>query len=110
MKVLLIVPPSTMEERYGSFQEAGAIYPSMGLASIAACAERAGYAVTVIDAEASGLSMEAIRARLSELQPDVIGMQTFCANLERCHAVATAARKLCPQAKIVLGGVQVTMF
>lgn len=110
MKILLVVPPSSQEERYGSFQEAGAVYPSLGLAYIAASAERAGHTVKVIDAEACGLDFPAISARMLEFEPDVVGMQTFCATMGRCLEVAKLSRALRNAPKVVLGGVQATLF
>lgn len=110
MKVLLVVPPSSLKERYGDLLEAGAVYPSMGLAFIAAVAEEDGHEVRVIDAEAQRMSYAEIDKSISEFQPDVIGFQTFCANLRRCRKVARNARAVHSDIKIVFGGVQATLF
>ncbi len=110
MKVMLITPPSRMQERYGDFHEAGALYPPIGPAYLAASAENAGHEVIVIDAEATGESFDVVEQRICDEQPDVIGMQTFCANLERCFRTARLAKRMNPDTVIVLGGVQVTIF
>ncbi len=110
MKVAFISPPGTLQERYGDLLEAGAVYPSMGLAYIAAITERVGHDVTVIDAEAEQLNYQDILDRLQKFQPDIIGFQTFCANLPRCRKVAESAKQLFPNVKIVFGGVQATLF
>ncbi len=82
----------------------------MGLAYIAAVAEKAGHDVRVIDAEASEISFSEIETEIREFDPQVIGFQTFCANLPRCNRVAQIARSVNPEIKIVYGGVQATLF
>jgi len=110
LKVLFVVPPSSLKERYGDLLEAGAVYPSMGLGFLAAVAENDGHTVKVIDAEAEQIGFEGIKKRLEEYQPEVIGFQTYCANLRRCRKVAEQIKKLNPQSVVVFGGVQATLF
>ena len=77
MKILFIVPPAALEERYGALTSAGAVYPSLGLAYLAAVAEDLGHTVRVIDAEAEGLSMATLEEELRREQPQVIGLQAI---------------------------------
>ncbi|MBN1354910.1 cobalamin-dependent protein [bacterium] len=99
-----------MKERYGDLLEAGAVYPSMGLAYIASAALMDGHRVSVLDAEACHLTFDDIADRIRDELPDIIGMQTFCANLSRCYRVADTAKSIDPGIQVVLGGVQVTLF
>jgi anaerobic magnesium-protoporphyrin IX monomethyl ester cyclase len=110
LKVLFVIPPSSLKERYGDLLEAGAVYPSMGIAYVAAVAEADGHEVRVIDAEASGFDFEEINSLIRKFSPDVIGMQTFCANLPRCYQVARNAKSIDSKIKVVMGGVQATLF
>jgi len=110
MKILFIVPPSNLEERYGTFREAGAVYPSIGIAYLAGAARQAGHEVRVIDAEAQQIDMSGLRSRTLDYQPDVVGFQTFCANLRRCQQTATMIKDDLPECRIVFGGVQATLF
>jgi anaerobic magnesium-protoporphyrin IX monomethyl ester cyclase len=110
LKVAFVIPPGTLKERYGDLLEAGAVYPSMGLAYIAAITERSGHDVLIIDAEAEQMEYQDIQNRFETFQPDVIAFQTFCANLPRCRKVAELARQILPDVKIVFGGVQATLF
>ncbi len=110
MKVAFVIPPSTLKERYGDLMEAGAVYPSMGIGFIAAVAEQDGHSVVVIDAEAEQIGYQEIQERLEQFEPDVIGFQTFCANLDRCRKVAQNAKNSDSSVKIVFGGVQATLF
>lgn len=110
LRVLLVVPPSTLKERYGDLQEAGAVYPSMGLGFIAAVAEADGHQVRVIDSEAEPVGYDGIQGIIGEFKPQVIGFQTFCANLPRCRKVARQAKETLPDIVVVFGGVQATLF
>lgn len=109
MKIFLLTPPFSERERYGKLSAVGTLYPPLGLAYIAAVAEKEGHAVSVIDSEATGETFEEIYARLESFQPDLIGMPTFLNTIQRCFVIADEAKKRLPQTKIVLGGVQVTL-
>lgn len=110
MKITLIVPPLTLEERYGDLKEVGTLYPPLGLAYIAAIGERCGHEVKVVDAEAIGYSYNDIEKLIKDFSPDVVGMQSFCTTLERSYKVAEIVKKINPNTRVVLGGVHVTLF
>ena len=108
MRVLLIVPPNSQEERYGKLSNIGTLYPPLGLAYIAAVAEKEAQ-IKVIDGEAMNYSYKDIENIAKEFKPDVVGMQTFCTTLNRCYKAAEILKKLDKSIQIVLGGAQVTL-
>jgi anaerobic magnesium-protoporphyrin IX monomethyl ester cyclase len=110
LKVAFVIPPSSLKERYGDLMEAGAVYPSMGIGFIAAVTESDGHSVIVIDAEAEQIGYQDIQDRLDNFNPDIIGFQTFCANVSRCRKVAENAKQANASVTIVFGGVQATLF
>ncbi|MDD5133550.1 MAG: radical SAM protein [Candidatus Nanoarchaeia archaeon] len=110
MKVLFVCPPTSQEERYGKLKDIGTLHPSLGIAYVAAAAEKAGHIVKVIDSEALGYTYENIKKGIEEFKPEVIGMQTYCTNLSRCYKIAEIAKNFDKNIKIVLGGAQVTLF
>ncbi len=110
MKILFIVPPAALEERYGALTSAGAVYPSLGLAYLAAVAEDLGHTVRVIDAEAEGLSMATLEEELRREQPQLIGLQTFCTTIRKCVAICEKAKTIVPGVATVLGGVHTTLY
>ena len=111
LKILLVVPPNSLEERYGKLKFVGTMYPSMGLAAVGAIAEKEGHRVKVIDCEAEGLSYNDLEPRIKEFQPDLIGMQTFCNTINRALEIAKRVKEnIDSNMKIVLGGVQATLF
>lgn len=110
-KVLLVVPPNSLEERYGKLKLVGTMYPSMGLAAVGAVAEQEGFRIKAIDCEAEGLDYDELGERIKEYQPDVIGMQTFCNTINRALKIAKQVKEgIDPDIKIVLGGVQAALF
>lgn len=108
MKVLLIVPPNSQKERYGKFSEIGTLYPPLGLAYIAAVAEKEAE-VRVLDSEAMNYSYKDIEKLAREFNPDVVGMQSYCTTISRCFKVAAIIKAINPQIKVVLGGAEVTL-
>lgn len=110
-KILLIVPPNSLEERYGKLKFVGTMYPSMGLAAIGAIAEQEGHSVKIIDCEAAGYNYDQVEEKIREYKPDLIGMQTFCNTVNRALEIARRVKEnIDLNIKIVLGGVQATLF
>lgn len=110
-KILLVVPPNSLEERYGKLKAVGTMYPSMGLATIGAVAEKVGFQVKVIDCEAIGMGYAELEEKIKEYQPALIGMQTFCNTINKALEIAWRVKEhIDKDIKIVLGGVQATLF
>lgn len=111
MKIMLVVPPNSLEERYGKLKNVGALYPSMGLAAIGAVAEERGHEVKILDCEAFGYSYAELENKIKDYRPQIVGMQTYCNTINRCRQIAEQIKtNIAPDIKIVLGGVQATLF
>lgn len=78
------------------------IMPPLGIGYIAAVLEKAGHEVSFIDSQASNLTIEEFRARLTELKPDIAGITsmtpTFLGALEAAKIAKEAG------AIVVIGG------
>ena len=108
MKLLLITPPNSLEEIYGKLSEIGTLYPPLGLAYIAAYAEKQGHEVKIIDSEAENYSFRDINKIALEFQPDLIGIQTYLTTLNKAYNIAENLKRIL-DTKIVLGGPQATL-
>src|SRR3989338_7401383 len=108
MKLLLVNPPTTLEVRYGKLSSIGTLYPPLGLAYIAAYAEKKGHEVKVIDCEAEGSGFEEINKFALTFKPDLVGMPTYCTTLNKSYKVAENLKKVL-DVKIVLGGAEATL-
>ncbi|MBF0323886.1 MAG: cobalamin-dependent protein [Alphaproteobacteria bacterium] len=109
-RVLLVVPPGTLEESYGKLSAAAGELPMLGLAFIAGSLRDQGHEVRVIDYEVNGWPMARVEDDLRTFKPDVVGMTAYITNMRRCAKVAELAKRLDPAVTVVLGGPQVTIF
>lgn len=77
----------------------------LGLLSLAAVLEEHGIEVGVIDGAAEGIGQEKLEAKISEFNPEVIGVAYMMTEIypDSTEAVKTA-RRAAPEAKIVAGG------
>ncbi|MBI4847814.1 MAG: radical SAM protein [Nitrospirae bacterium] len=110
MRVLLVVPPSSLEERWGKFDKAVQTYLPLGLAYIASIIEKEGHEVKAIDAVASKYSFGDIEEIIKIYSPDILGQQTVFSNLNDCYQTAKIAKNIKPDIKTVLGGAHTTMY
>ena len=109
-RILLVVPPGTMEEQVGRLSGATGELPMLGLAFIAASLGDQGHDVKVIDYEVNGWSMSRVESDVREYRPDLVGMTAYITNLRRCASVAHIVKRVDADIPVVLGGPQVTIF
>ncbi|MBL4623536.1 MAG: cobalamin-dependent protein [Flavobacteriales bacterium] len=109
-KVMLIVPPGTKEESYGRLSAAAGELPMLGLAFIAASLRDQGHEVKVFDYEVHRQNFEQVEADIQSFRPDVVGMTGYITNMRRCAATAELTKRLLPDAFVIIGGPQVSIF
>jgi len=110
LRIHLIMPPITLEQRYGKLKDMGTLYPSLGMAAVAAIAELKGHTVRVTDAEALSYTLDDIRRELETFQPHLVGMPTFATNIEMCHTIARMVKRANPKVMVMLGGAHTSIF
>ncbi len=110
LRIHFIMPPISLEERYGKLKDMGTLYPSLGLAAVAAICEIKGHTVKVTDAEALSYSLEDVRNELIKFKPDFVGMPTFATNIDMCHKIAKIVKEINPKAIVMLGGAHASIF
>src|SRR3990172_2869672 len=110
LRIHLIMPPITLEQRYGKLKDMGTLYPSLGMAAVAAIAESKGHIVKITDAEALSLSLDDLRKEVAAFQPDLVGMPTFATNIYMCHTLAHMVKTVCPNTRVMLGGAHTSIF
>jgi radical SAM superfamily enzyme YgiQ (UPF0313 family) len=109
MRVLLIYPPISKEERYSSaIGSAGGRQMPLGVFYLASCLRQRGHAVAVIDGEAENLTAADILARAERFQPGLVGISTTTVAFHRALQVARALKRERPERPIVLGGPHVS--
>jgi anaerobic magnesium-protoporphyrin IX monomethyl ester cyclase len=82
--------------------------PPLGLALIAAILEKAGYPVTLLDANALELAPEDIPARVAGA--DIIGLTAMTPTISTAIKIARHLKQAGPDRKIIMGGAHATML
>ena len=104
MKKLILVVIPTMENAYHSLQDFVAINPPIGLASIAATAERAGYEVSIIDGDAEQLTLDQTIERVVETRPDYVGSTIMTATMDITRIFYEKLKAKLPNVIVIVGG------
>ncbi len=106
--LVLVNPPLTLKERYGSFAKMGSEAPPMGICILAACARRDGYNVTIVDAPAQGLDIAATVREINRLKPGIAGISSTTNAICNTFDLAREIKKSDPGMKIIVGGCHIT--
>ena len=109
MRVLLVYPPISKEERYSSaIGSAGGRQMPLGVFYLASCLRQRGHEVAVIDGEAENLTAADILQRAAQFQPALVGISTTTVAFHRALEVARELKRRRPDRPIVLGGPHVS--
>lgn len=82
--------------------------PPVGLALIAAVLERAGYPVTILDANALGLEAEKVATQVTDV--NIVGLTAMTPTVGSAISVARHLKQSNPDLTIVLGGTHATLL
>ncbi|MGD8228153.1 MAG: cobalamin-dependent protein [Desulfobacteraceae bacterium] len=111
MKILLVNPPYSTEERYGKdLGKFGPLNEPLGLAYIAATLEKHGHGVSICDAPALGVTAKGICELIGEGAYDLVGVTMLTPMYARSVEVVKSVREAFSQIKIVVGGPHPTIL
>jgi len=106
--LLLINPPLTLEERYGSFAKMGSEAPPLGICVIAACVRKEGYNVKIVDAPAQGLNLSATVEEVKRMNPKSVGISSTTNSICNTYALARELKKTRADFTVIVGGCHIT--
>ena len=106
--LVLVNPPITLEERYGSFASVGSLAPPLGLCYLASSARKHGYTVQIIDAPALKLDLARTLAGITRAGAEVIGITASTVSLNRALELAKAVRRAGIKEPLIIGGPHVS--
>jgi len=107
VRVLLINPPP--HQRVDEFDTPN--FTRLGLACLAAKLRADQLAeVAIVDAKFERLSYDAIRERVRQFAPDVVGLTAFTNEIKPAALVASAVKALSPSITTVIGGVHASVL
>jgi len=108
VNVVLVNPPLTMFERYGTFAASGTETPPLGLASLAAVSREAGHNTSIIDCPAQNLGIADAVNRIAACNPDLIGFTAVTIAIHNAANLARAVKTRLPKTRLIIGGPHVT--
>ena len=82
--------------------------PHLGLCSLAAVAEKAGYKVSILDAVALQYSPRQILAEVKEGNPRYVGISAMTHTISSASSMAKIIKENLNDVKVILGGVHIT--
>lgn len=83
---------------------------SLGLLYLAAVLRKNGYEVDVIDCQALGYWYDDVEKELAKRKPNVVGITSTTLTYKPALRIAKIAKRVCPEAKTILGGCHVTFW
>jgi radical SAM superfamily enzyme YgiQ (UPF0313 family) len=111
MRILLVNPPYSAEERYGKdLGRFGPLNEPLGLAYIAATLERSGHEAAILDAPALGMWAAEIPSRIEGQGYEIAGVTMLTPMYARSIEVVRTIRSAFPKMPIVVGGAHPTIL
>ncbi|WP_439596155.1 magnesium-protoporphyrin IX monomethyl ester anaerobic oxidative cyclase [Falsiroseomonas sp.] len=106
MRILFIHP-----NYHSGGAEIAGNWPPAWVAYLTGALKAQGYTdIVFIDAMTNDLSDEALRARIAEAKPDIIGTTAITPAIYRAQTVLRMAKEMFPEAVTVLGGIHATFM
>jgi radical SAM superfamily enzyme YgiQ (UPF0313 family) len=113
LRVTLVSPPSSVEERYPEghpLRHGIQVMEPLGLAYVAAMLETTPNVVAIIDSVAEGLDFKAILGRIVRQHPDMVEISAVTPNFHAAMTLAECVKRECSDSIIVVGGIHPTVF
>ncbi|MBI2118355.1 MAG: radical SAM protein [Elusimicrobia bacterium] len=107
MYILLICPP-WIKNNGNIWKNITAVMPPLGMATIAACLEKEGHSVKILDTLAMKIAMDDLKDYLQTYyreEPDFIGLTGTTVTISFTYQTAQICKEIYPKTKIILGGV-----
>ncbi len=108
MRVVLVNPSMGAYYRHSKVAAAITLSPPLNLGLLAGALRRAGHSVILWDLEAEDPSASDpadLERRFAKVRPDMVGVSFRTPLFPQAKTIAAAARKACPSALIIAGGV-----
>lgn len=105
MKILLVFPPFSLNERYNrNVGDVGGYLPPLGLLAMAAVLEKDGHEVQIMDSPVNNYILSDIMGRVEQFKPDMVGVAAVTSMYDKTMAICRAVRDKHPNTLILVGG------
>ena len=106
--LVLVNPPLSLTQRYGTLAGAGSTMPALGLCWLAAVCRKNGYKTSIIDAALKNLPYETIARSIGDLQADYVGITALTCSIHSASLLAQAVKKNNVGIQTLIGGPHLT--
>jgi radical SAM superfamily enzyme YgiQ (UPF0313 family) len=106
--IVLVNPPLTGEERYGSLAGGGVYMPPLGLANLAAFIRQHGYSVKIIDCCVLNLTLTSLIKHILSDNPKYVGITAVTISINKAATLAKILKEQKPSLKIIVGGCHIS--
>jgi anaerobic magnesium-protoporphyrin IX monomethyl ester cyclase len=103
VRIALVNPPFPGERRHPP-------NVPLGLAYLAAVAEKNGHAVSVVDCLPVNMDYDEMKKQVTAFEPDIIGITSTTTTIQSALQAAHILKESCPNALTIMGGPHVTFM
>lgn len=107
-KIVLINPPSSVENEFGVLAAGGGFRPPLNLLYLAAVLRENGYQVEIIDAPVQCTNYGELICKIKESRPDYCGLTAMTLTIGSAAMTAELIKKECPGCPVIIGGAHVS--
>lgn len=111
MKIVLVYPKWTGEYGiFSHFAKRSSMWPPLGLAYLAAIAQKKGHAVRIIDGEAENIPVNKMIKQINAFKPDIIGITASTPFYHIAVELAKDLKQVDVAVPVVVGGPHITIL
>ncbi len=107
-KVVLIMPPILLRDRYGKIARVGNTMASLGLAYLGAYLRKHGYTPYIIESPALNLDFDDVLNQILKINPAYVGISASSITIYNTAKIAELIKDSNPEIKTIIGGVHIT--
>ena len=110
MRVTLVNPPLTLEQRYGKLASVGGNLAPLALCSLAATLRTQGHALSIVDGALGSGSVAGVVDAVMQTRPECVGISAVTANISHAAAIAAEIKRRDGGILTVVGGHHATVL
>lgn len=105
MKILLVFPPQSLEERYShKVGNVGGFLPPLGLCAMAAVLEQDGHEVKIMDCPVNNYGVNDVINEVEQFVPAVVGIAAITSLIDVTASLCSNIKDKFPEVTVILGG------
>lgn len=107
-KIVLVNPPLTLEERYGTLSAGGTSLPPLGLTILASVLRQNGIPAAIVDAAVTGITYDMAVKEILKENPCYVGITAVTVSIHNAAKLAKMLKEVRPDVITIIGGPHIT--